>query len=550
MRLTFRQGIARYQTDIYATPKFLVKSSLAGDFINLVVSPDPTIIIFAHRAATYIVEESKTVIHAWGPFAVGAGTKWLYWDISLLDASLTRSFTAHPPITTGNTPLNPVVDQHWYDTGLHQMKVWNGSKWVDKIRVFSATYSSSAIIQPMPLGTQANETNECDAGNLVLDSFGKPLRQADGSFVTSTTLLSVVNSASKPVKFEADYISGMAEEYIPKYSFVQVRTNRRFKLARSDDWLSRVTGIVTEDLFQSEIGNATADGLVRNEQWNWPINSVGRPIFCGITGQITLTPPVIGVNQITGYVYDKDSIFVHIQVPIILDDISAVPLIVDPSPNNAPIADFYTATTIGTVPFTANFTSTSLHQPTTIQWDIGNTGTYDGSGNTFSYTFQHAGVYTVRLHAVNAFGQDDEVKVGYITINAAPTRGLRTNLDVQLGGPLQVAKGQIFTVSFLVSNDGKLAATQVLRVATLSDIGTTQVSYSGLSTGSTNIRGMNTTIITFPQVAIASGAFANTAFQITAPNSTGTIIIRAAVSSPESDSNLDDNAAELSVKVR
>jgi len=550
VKLTFRQGIARYQTDVYATPTFLRKSVPAGDFIDLIVSPDPTIIIFAHRAATYVVEESKTVTHAWGPFTVGAGTKWLYWDINLLDASLTRGFTALPPIISGTTPNNPGNDQHWYDTTLHQMKVWNGSKWLDKLRVFAATYSSTAVLQPMPLGSQVGENGDFDAGNLVLDSYGKPLRQSDGSFVTSVTLMSVVNSATQPVKFEADLVNGMADEYIPKYSFVQARTNRRVRLARSDDWKSRVVGLVTEDLYQSETGNVITDGLVRNEQWDWPEASVGRPVFCGVTGQITLDPPVVGVNQVVGYVYDKDSIFVNIQAPTILDDISSVPLVAGPPPNNAPIADFYTPITTGTVPMTVTFTSTSLHQPTTVQWDIGNDGTYDGSGNTYTHTFQNSGTYNVRLHTVNAYGQDDEIKTGYITVNPVPQGNLKTNLGIQLGGPLQVSVGQTFTVSVMVTNDGLKAATNVVRITTLPDVGTTQVNYSGLPTGASHARLGGSTVITFPLVNIGSGAFVNTTFQITAPTSAGNITIRAAVGSPEVDSTLSDNTTELVVKVK
>ena len=93
MRLSFRHGIIRCQTDYTGTPTFLRKSSLGGEFIDLIVSPDPTIISIAHQGANYLIEETKTVTHAWGPFAPHGITQYLYWDISFLDGSLTRSFT-------------------------------------------------------------------------------------------------------------------------------------------------------------------------------------------------------------------------------------------------------------------------------------------------------------------------------------------------------------------------------------------------------------------------------------------------------------------------
>lgn len=549
MRLTFRQGIARYQTDVYATPTFLRKSALDGQFIDLIVSPDPTIVIFAHRNSTYVVEESKTVPNAWGPFPVGSATKYLYWDVNLLDASLTRGFTPLPLII-GAAPTSPAIDQHWYDTAIAQMKVWNGSKWVDKLRVFSATYSSTGIIQPPPLGTQVGATGTFEAGNLVLDAFNKPLRQSDGSFVTSATPMTIVNAASKAVKFEAEVFSGMAQEYLPKYHFVQARPNSRLILARSDDWKSRVIGLVTEDLFQSEVGTIITYGLVRNEQWSWPPASVGRPIFCGATGEITLEPPQVGVNQVSGYVYDVDSIVINIQHPTILDDITAQPLVTPISQILTPISDFSVSATTGTVPFVVKFMSTALHNPTSLEWDIGNNGTIDGTGPEFTFTFTSVGTYAVRLRAISNAGMDDEIKTDLINVSPMAAVGTKTNLSIQLGGPLQVSSGQIFTVSVTTNNDGLKNATQVARTITIEDMGDFQILVSGLPAGSTTSRVAMSLVIALPITPLVTGQYANSAFTITAPSGTGTIKLRASVGSPETDSTLGDNVAELSIKVK
>lgn len=550
MKLTFDQGLARYQTDIYAIPTFLQKSSQTGEFIDLIVSPDPTIIVFAHKNATYVVEETKTVPHAWGPFP-GGSTKYLYWDLNLLDGALTRGFTLYPQVISGTAPVNPAVDQHWFDTAQRQLKVWNGSKWVDKVRVFAGTYSSNAIIQPAPLGSQANLVGEFNGGSLILDSFNKPLRQADGTFVTSASELAIIDAGTTKVRLGAEIVNGAAGEYIPKFSLVQARPGRRFILARSDDWRTRIIGLVTEDLHNTEVGAVTQNGLVRNEQWNWPEESIGRPIFCGVTGEVTLVPPVIGVCQVVGYVFDRDSVYLSIQAPIILDDVTQEASPTPPPLNPPPLADFAATPLVGTAPLAVHFTSLALHNPTAYDWDFENDGVTDSTAASPWHIFNLPGKYDVRLRVSNQHGQDDELKLSYITVNAPVSSNQNTNLDIQLSGPLQVAVGERFTLSITVSNAGLRTATSVTRAITVNDVGNLTPALSNLPTGSTTTRSGNATLVSLPVLAsLATGGFATSSFSITAPTSDGSIKVVGEVLSPEQDVTRSDNVAELSIKVK
>jgi hypothetical protein len=319
MHLNFRQGIVRFQTDVYANPEFLMKSSQSGNYVDLIVSPDPTIITFAHKNATYLVQENKTVRNAWGPFT-GNVTRYLYWDISLLDGSLSRGFTTLPQIISGSAPVDPAPDQHWFDTSNQQMKIWGNGKWLDKIRVFAAVYSSQAVLQPFPLGTQIGSTGNgsFDAGNILLDFAFKPLRQSNGTFATSTTNIALVNGSTQQFSLASAIVVGMAEENVPQFSFVQKTKSKNVKLARSNDPQSKIFGVVTEDLYTNEVGMIQTSGLIQNEQWDWQVADFGRPVFCGLTGEIVLTPPAYGVLQIAGYVYDNTSILLNIQSPIII----------------------------------------------------------------------------------------------------------------------------------------------------------------------------------------------------------------------------------------
>lgn len=562
MKVNFRQGIARYQTDVGANPTFLQRSTGDGASIDLVVSPDPTIIVFAHKNANYVFEEVKTVRNAWGPFT-GTQTHYLYWDVDLLTAQLTRGSTVLPPIIAGTAPPTPVADQHWFDTQAMVMKVWNGSKWVEKVRVFAATYSSSAIIKAPPgfpssanswLGTQVGITGDFEVGNIVLDSFFKPLRQSDGSFVTSTTNMSVTSIGTRRVRFETDLITLMANEYIPAFSLVQVQTGRRATLARSGSRMSRVVGIALEDMYAGETSIIVTGGLVRNEQWSWPSTVVNRPVFCGPTGELTLSPAQQGVHQQVGYVYDTDAIYIQIQPAIMLD---MAPTPAPPPAPSTPVPNFSVIVSerSGTAPHTVNFVNTSTGAPTSFEWDFTNDGGVDSTDTNPSYTYISPGSYTVRLKATNGSGTNEEVKVGFITVTPAAPTGTTTNLEVTLGGPMSVLRNQLFTVSVMVRNDGLLTATDVQRIIELPDVvvGTVkhQVLPSGLPAGTNITRVGDTNVVELPLIAaMISGAAVNLTFSLQAPSVDGQIRMQARVSSPQVDSTISDNSTSLTIGVR
>lgn len=304
MKLTFRQGIARHQTDVSGNPTFLQRSGANGQFVDLVVSPTPTVLAFAHREGTYLVEELKTVPNAWGP--ISTATTYLYWDVNLLTGQLTRGVTTLPPLYSSAAPPSPTPDQHWFDTVENIFRVWNGNKWVEKVRIFAGHVTSGAIIHAIPTGSQAGLNGDFEGGNIVLDSFGMPLRQSNGCFVTTSTWLNVVNLGTVTARLDAAIMNGMAAEELPMFSLVQLRPGRRMVLARSTDYTSRVAGLVTEDLYEGEVSRIISSGVVRNQSWSWPDSSINQALFCGPTGEVTTATPTSGVVQQIGFVYDKD----------------------------------------------------------------------------------------------------------------------------------------------------------------------------------------------------------------------------------------------------
>ena len=563
MKLFFRQGIVRCATTLEG-PTFLQRTSSPDDsFVDLSISGSPVVITFAHKNANYVFEEAKTVRKAWGPFS-GTTTRYLFWDVNVLTGELTRGSTTLQPVHSGVSPLNPANDQHWFDMLSTTMKVWTtsgGGRWVEKIRVFAGTYYSGSNIEAEGVRSQAGINGQYEGGNLILDSFSVPLRQSDGSFVTTVNNLSVVSVATKKVKFETEVLNLMALNNIPKFTCVQTRPGRRMTSALSTDRMSRVAGIALEDVYEGEVSTVVSAGLIRSDTFTWPSTSVNRPLFCGPSGELTLTPPTQGVLQQVGFVYDTDAVYVDIKHSITLDHPDTINLPPAPPPPQAPIADFIAQPliTTGDAPFLVNFVNASTNSPTSYEWDFTNDGVVDATTPNASYTYVTPGVYNVRLRAINAYGADDEVKTGYITVTAPPATGTYTNLELkfEVNGhadteQLTVKRGDLFQVKIKVRNDGYLTATNVQRVFIVHDAQGQQVVVSGLPPGATQQRVSNQyTKVTFPAIpSMISGAQVDVAFSLLAPPTAKPIVIEGAVSSPEVDSTTSDNTRSVTIQVK
>lgn len=330
MKLTFRQGIIRRQTQLSA-PAFLRKTSLSGTSVDLVVVDQPTVAALAHYGANYLIEETRTIIGAWGGGGVGSingplvpgQTQYLFWDIDLATGELTRGWTNVPPIVTSIEPTNPLPDTHWFDLINTRMRVFRKPNpaapgaWQDKIRLFAGTYDSTATVVPLPIGSQVGIDNgNFSAGNIILGANNRPLRQSDGTFANTESNLTIYQTGGQNVRFDMALVYAQAQEEIPKFSLVSFSPSRRMILSSSNNPQIFVSGISLENLHQEEVGQIVTNGVVRNEQWDWQPDQINKPLFCGTAGEIRLNPPNAGFVQQIGYVYDQDSIYMNLFPPV------------------------------------------------------------------------------------------------------------------------------------------------------------------------------------------------------------------------------------------
>ena len=111
-------------------------------------------------------------------------------------------------------------------------------------------------------------------------------------------------------------------------------------------------------------------------------------------------------------------------------------------PVQSPVANFTNATPrSGIAPLTVTFTDTSTNTPTSWRWAYKNATvgwTQFATTKNPSFVFPSVGTYDINLTATNAAGRDDEIKTGYITVNAV------ANCDLLISGAVNTNPSTLF----------------------------------------------------------------------------------------------------------
>jgi|688.fasta_scaffold00062_39 hypothetical protein len=345
MKLPFRQGIVKYTVDNNKTPTFLYTDN-RSNYISLTAKINNVLIAFAHNDVNYLYEETTNIANAWGPFANNI-KYWMYWDIDVKTGFRSFGSTAIEPVI-GSTP--PAVkkiseygnaalidiDTHWFDLTRTGMYVWDGEHWINKIRLFAGTYHNMAITT-YALSSQVGIFNDCDAGFIIFNDNNTPRHRArdDGTykFLTSDTPFYESGLMTDSVSLQPIIKFNKATEIIPRYSLVALTTNSNIKLASWDDTeYNAAIGITQLNLGVNETGLVYNHIYVKNPAWNW-VGLLNEPIYLGLDGQISTTPPVTGFTQRVGTIVSLDTVYIDTTFQVVYNDValgsSVVPLSFD-----------------------------------------------------------------------------------------------------------------------------------------------------------------------------------------------------------------------------
>lgn len=314
MNIPFRQGIVRQQTDLSNVPTFL-QLSPSGVTIN--VSPDPTLVTFAHGPnVNYLFEERKSVPNAWpGPFESNKHY-WLYWDIDALTGERTFGYTNVEPVDRSIAPPSPAADTHWFNTNEGVMNVFTNGRWIEKIRCFAGKLNNGAVLYPYPTGSQVGMVANAQAGFLLFDDDDKAVKKFDrfgrGKFITTATPLSAQVSKLASFRVESEIVEGRAIEHIPAYSAISYRGPREIGLGDFRMPQHPAIGVAYEDMHMGEIRTYITHGFITHEHWDWDFPP-GKKIFVGQHGQLTANVPQQHSIQQVATVVSRRTLLIDIQ---------------------------------------------------------------------------------------------------------------------------------------------------------------------------------------------------------------------------------------------
>jgi hypothetical protein len=294
MIINFRQGIITYPS-IGGVQQFLVSS---GGNVSLSTSNGVIDVAFAHRQSNYLHTESTSIPAAWSALPQFA-TVWLYWDLDKLTATRTFGYTELEPVAQPTAPLAPETDQHWFDTSVNYMKVWTGSRWQEKIRVFAAQYdtgtqtftsvSINSTAQRFD-GTQAGLTgSNFNTGRIIVDNTGRPILNQSGEFFTTEDDFFINGSPINTIRLEANILTASPVENVAEYQVVAFTDFDRVSLASYHDLQDSAIAIAVQDILKDDVGSFVVQGIITNPAWNW--TTVGAQLWVSEGGALVEADP-------------------------------------------------------------------------------------------------------------------------------------------------------------------------------------------------------------------------------------------------------------------
>jgi len=360
MNINFRQGIVVAQTD----NNFL---EFVSGKININVDIEKIILTFAYGSHNYLFTEAEQVTGAWGPFPPDQ-TVYIYWDIDLLTGMRTFGYTNVQPSFGATLPSNPQLDQHFFDYNDQKMKVWSGTQWKEKLRVFGGKISNNAIFIPQSLGSQVNLNSPVEAGYILYDENNVPLRVLDRTgksyFLTSEDKIHTQQDVYNSYKIDSLLMDGKAVEPIPAYHCVTWKGPKQLGVASYVDYTRPCVGISVEPFGKSEVKKFITKGFLTNYNfWNWS-QVPNTPLFVGDTGQITTEVPQKYSLQKIGHIVSNDTIFVDIQEIVLIEEDNVIP---SPTPSVTPSPSITPSPTMTATPSptpAASMTMTPTPTPT------------------------------------------------------------------------------------------------------------------------------------------------------------------------------------------
>lgn len=326
-KISFRQGIVSHPDNTVAgTQTFLHKT---GNDVDLVLDANsssiPIIITFAHQTTDYLFTESQSVTSAWSDIPTSQDS-WLYWELDLNTGLLERGITTLEPLYQQSQPSasQRIVGQMWFDTSNNLFRVWQGSIWLEVVRVMAAKVANGTSFQSLSINADANNFKGTqvgsfsgqrftrDVGSLVYNSAGKAIKSGVGNqfFTTEDLFLTGVPTGAS-LKINNQLITGTTVCPVAAYQLVQFNDYNEICLINTFEQGTKVFGIVETDAVTGEVINFVTEGIIFNENWNWESAgvAVNTPLYVDNTTKTLSTTNSISDNPPVGVVLGNKEVY-------------------------------------------------------------------------------------------------------------------------------------------------------------------------------------------------------------------------------------------------
>jgi len=290
MVINFRHGVVSSSFDAATNAPAFLRTT--WNTVDLVTTTGPLVLAIAHKTTNYLISIENTV--SWTGFRTAtypAGVDYhLYVDVHATTGVLTYGQSRYPLVVSPTAPQFPENDRHWYDTVNHTTKVWSGSLWIERIRIFVGKLVNNTTIEHRPYGTQIGASGtDIPTGKIIYDGNGRPVRKSNGEFFTTEDYIYVNGTVSAPNSLETRIFQVTAQQSVPAYSIVCLTNADFIRLANYEDTGSKILGIATSSIQTNTQGPIVLQGVIENMGWNW--TTVNAPLWVDVNGGLTEVNP-------------------------------------------------------------------------------------------------------------------------------------------------------------------------------------------------------------------------------------------------------------------
>ena len=307
MQLTFTQGLVKGQVDPIANSKLFLQKS--GAFVNIYTTTVPLTAAAQHGTKTYLITEQLAVNKAWGPLPSSI-TSWLYWDINLATGNVTRGITNIQPLYGTSLPEVANPDQHFFDLTTKTMFVFDGTVWVENIRVFAGYVTSpGAQLVLFNFESQVGLTGDYKGGYILYGLTGKGIKDDDGTFVNTASNYMIKGGAfNYPLQFDYEPTYAIAAQPTPALSFLHFDEEGVVSLASHTAGKYATAFGLTPAVLGQEL-EVKFYGVIRSDQLTFKQTEINNTLWLDEAGAYTFERPAGLVAQLLGIVIDTNSFF-------------------------------------------------------------------------------------------------------------------------------------------------------------------------------------------------------------------------------------------------